>query len=233
MITKLAGQNTNQPIKLPVSKKPYILIFGAGGHAKTIMEMVVQIGRYKIAGIVDDNIAAGTQVMGIRVVGTRSILPMLLEQGVKLAANGVGGITDINIRVRIFEYLRNSGFSFPSLIHPRAMVEPSAKVGDGVQVFAGAYVGSEAELLPMCMVNTNAVISHDCKIGTYTHIAPGALLAGGVQVGDRTLIGMGVTTAIGIKIGSAVRIGNGATMLADVPDRTIIQAGRIWNGSGE
>jgi UDP-3-O-[3-hydroxymyristoyl] glucosamine N-acyltransferase len=64
----------------------------------------------------------------------------------------------------------------------------------------------------------------------YSHIAPGALLAGEVQVGARSLVGMGVTTAIGVKIGNNVRIGNGAIILADVPDKTIIQAGRFWTG---
>ena len=91
----------------------------------------------------------------------------------------------------------------------------------GVQVFANAYVGAEAVLHPKCMVNTNAVVSHDCEIGAYTHIAPGALLAGHVHVGEKSLVGMGVTTAIGIKIGSGVRVGNGAILLADVPDKTI------------
>jgi UDP-3-O-[3-hydroxymyristoyl] glucosamine N-acyltransferase len=80
------------------------------------------------------------------------------------------------------------------------------------------------------MVNTNAVVSHDCEIGAYTHIAPGTLLAGHVHVGMRTLIGMGVTTAIGVRIGSGVRIGNGAIVLADVPDKMVIQAGRYWVG---
>ncbi|PIW19238.1 MAG: hypothetical protein COW33_05045, partial [Anaerolineae bacterium CG17_big_fil_post_rev_8_21_14_2_50_57_27] len=124
-------------------------------------------------------------------------------------------------------------FSFPVLQHPSATVEPSAVIGDGAQVFANAYVGSSAVLHPRCMVNTSAVVSHDCEIGAYSHIAPGALLAGLVQVGERTLVGMGVTTAIGIRIGSGVRIGNGAIILADVPDRTIIQAGRVWTGKAE
>jgi acetyltransferase EpsM len=99
-----------------------------------------------------------------------------------------------------------------------------------VQVFANAYVGSDVFLHPRCMVNTNAVVSHDCVIGAYTHIAPGALLAGHVHVGERTLVGMGVTTAIGVRIGDGVRIGNGAVLVADVPDKTIIQAGRFWAG---
>jgi sugar O-acyltransferase (sialic acid O-acetyltransferase NeuD family) len=221
-------------ISLPESDKPYILIYGGGGHAKAIMDMVKQIGEYTIAGILDDDKhLTGTQVLGIPVLGTQAILPALAGQGVKLAANGVGGILDIGVRFKVFELLKGAGFTFPALIHPRATVEPSAKVGDGVQVFANAYVGSEAVLHPKCMVNTNAVVSHDCEIGMYTHIAPGALMAGHVHVGARTLVGMGVTTTIGVKIGCGVRIGNGAILLADVPDKTIIQAGRFWTGKAE
>jgi sugar O-acyltransferase (sialic acid O-acetyltransferase NeuD family) len=219
---------------LPKVDKPYILIYGAGGHAKSVMEIVLQNKTYAIAGIIDDDESlTGKYVLGIPVLGRRDLLQTLYSQGVALAANGVGGILDIGVRVRLFGLLKEAGFSFPVLIHPRATIEPSAKVAEGVQIFANAYIGSEAQLQAMCMVNTNAVISHDCEIGAYTHIAPGALLAGHVHVGERTLIGMGVTTAIGVKIGSGVRIGNGAIVLADVPDKMVIQAGRFWVGKAE
>jgi sugar O-acyltransferase (sialic acid O-acetyltransferase NeuD family) len=218
-------------VSLPPADKPYILIYGAGGHAKTLMEMVKQVGAHAIAGIVDDNPQlTGTRVLGIPVIGTRSVLPALFAKGVRSAANGVGGILDINIRVKVFDLLASTGFEFPAVVNPRATVEPSAKIGEGVQVFANAYVGADAELQSRCMVNTAAVVSHDCVIGAYTHIAPGALLAGHVHVGERTLVGMGVTTTIGVKIGSGVRIGNKAIILADVPDRTIVQAGKTWVG---
>jgi sugar O-acyltransferase (sialic acid O-acetyltransferase NeuD family) len=221
-------------ISLLPSEKPYILIYGAGGHAKSLMEMVKQIGAHAIAGIVDDNPRlTGTQVLGIPVLGTRSVLPALFAKGVRLAANGVGGILDIHVRVRLFDLLASSGFEFPAVVSPRASVEPSAKIGEGVQVFANSYVGADAELESRCMVNTAAVVSHDCVIGKYTHIAPGALLAGHVHVGERSLVGMGVTTAIGVHIGSGVRIGNGAIVLADVPDKTIVQAGKVWTGKIE
>jgi sugar O-acyltransferase (sialic acid O-acetyltransferase NeuD family) len=189
---------------------------------------------HTIVGIVDDdNRLSGKQIFGIPVLGTRIVLSRLMVQGVKLAANGVGGSIDIAVRVRIFEFLEHLGFSFPALIHPHATVEPSANVCDGAQVFANAYIGSEALIHPSCMVNTNAVISHDCEIGMYTHIAPGALLAGHVHVGEKTLIGMGVTTTIGVTIGSGVRIGNGVNVLADVPDKMVIQAGKSWVGKVE
>jgi UDP-perosamine 4-acetyltransferase len=193
------------------------------------MEMAQVIGAFRIAGIIDDNAAlTGTFVLGIPVLGTREILPQLYAQGIRLAANGVGGIIDINIRVKLFDRLAESGFTFPILRHPRATVEASAQIFDGVQVFANAYVGSSSCLHERCMVNTGAVVSHDCEIGSYAHIAPGAMLAGHVHVGQKALVGMGVTTAIGIKIGSGARIGNGAILLADVPARAIVPAGRVW-----
>ena len=234
VIRAVAGKvNIPAPMLEGLDPGKSILIYGGGGHSKSVMEMVLAMGIYQIAGILDDGIPAGTRVLGFLVLGTRDILPALAGQGLRLAANGVGGILDIRIRVVIFELLESYGYSFPVLRHPSATVEPSAVIGDGAQVFANAYVGSSAVLHPRCMVNTSAVVSHDCEIGAYSHIAPGALLAGLVQVGERTLVGMGVTTAIGIRIGSGVRIGNGAIILADVPDRTIIQAGRVWTGKAE
>ena len=224
--------SSNQPVlDLPDFTDGYILIYGAGGHAKAVMEMVQAIGAYRIAGIIDDNPAlSGKSVLGIPVLGKRDLLSLLRQKGLKLAANGVGGILDIAVRVRLFGALESAGFTFPALAHPRATIESSASLGDGVQVFANAYVGSSTLLHPRCMINTGAIVSHDCEIGSYTHIAPGAMLAGHVHVGERSLVGMGVTTAIGIKVGNAVRIGNGATLFADVPDKTIIPAGKIWSG---
>ena len=209
-----------------------IVIYGAGGHAKAVMEMVRALGTFKIAGIVDDNPAlTGSSVLGIQVLGTREMLPRLYEQGVYLAANGVGGIINIGIRINLFQLLGTHGFAFPALCHPCATLEDSAHICDGVQVFANAYVGSSAVLHEKCMINTGAIISHDCHIGAYSHIAPGALLAGHVMVGEKALVGMGVTTAIGICIGSGSRIGNGAILLADVPERAIIPAGKVWTAS--
>ena len=234
IVRQIANQSESLLSEFPNTDKPYILIYGAGGHAKSLIDMIKQIGSYSIAGIVDDDtLIRGRKILAVPVLGTRVLLAELVEKGVKLAANGVGGILDIGIRVRINEVLEDAGFSFPALIHPRSTVEPSSIVGEGVQVFANAYIGAEAVLRPKCMVNTNAVISHDCVIGSHTHVAPGPLLAGHVHIGERTLIGMGVTTAIGVKIGSGVRIGNGAIVLADVPDKMVIQAGRYWVGKAE
>lgn len=234
-VIRQMASSTGQPARLPeaetTSRNAAILLYGAGGHAKAVLEMIQAIGAFRVVGIVDDNPAlTGTSVLGVPVLGTRDALPALLRQGIFLAANGVGGIINIEIRVKLFELLTAHGFAFPVLRHPRATVEPSAVLEDGVQVFANAYVGSSAILREKCMVNTGAIVSHDCEIGRYAHIAPGCLLAGHVQVGERALVGMGVTTIIGLKIGEGARVGNGAVLLADVPARQIVPAGKVWTG---
>jgi sugar O-acyltransferase (sialic acid O-acetyltransferase NeuD family) len=230
VVRQLAGPSKLAAPVLKKTGKPYLLIFGGGGHAKTIIDMIRQMKEWEIAGIVDDDPGLASPMLDVPVLGTRELLPGLLEQGVLSAVNAVGAIMDIDIRVRIFELLESTGFSLPVMIHPRATVEPSAQIEEGVQVLANAYIGSQTHLHAKCMVNTSAVVSHDCEIGSYTHIAPGALLAGEVLVGEKTLVGMGATTTIGVQIGSAVRIGNGAIVLADVPDQIIVQAGRFWTG---
>jgi sugar O-acyltransferase (sialic acid O-acetyltransferase NeuD family) len=233
MVRAIASRSAPGQVDLPPAEKPYVLVFGGGGHAKAVIDLLLGLDLYTLAGILDDRLAPGTQVRGVPVLGTRALLPVLKDHGVSMAVNAVGGILDINIRVKVFELLASAGYKLPSILHPRATLEPSAVVEAGVQVFANAYIGSEAVLHERCMVNTGAIISHDCSIGAYTHIAPGALLAGHVHVGERSLVGMGVTTSIGVRIGSGVRIGNAATVLADVPDRTIIQAGRFWTGKAD
>lgn len=207
-----------------------IILYGAGGHAKAILEMIIAAGQYQVVAVLDDDPAQENRtILGYPVSGGGELLDKLRSQGIGIAANGVGGIINLAVRRKIFERILAAGFTIPAIIHPRATIEASAKVADGVQVFANAYIGTDVVLERMCMVNTGAIVSHDCEIGEMTHIAPGAMLAGGVRIGKNVLLGMGVTTAIGISIGEGCRIGNGAILLADVPAKTIIPAGKVWN----
>ncbi|MFC2065247.1 NeuD/PglB/VioB family sugar acetyltransferase [Chloroflexota bacterium] len=229
-IKKIAAEKLN--ISIPKVKDPQnsIVIYGGGGHAKTVIELIKSTGKYEIIGIIDDNIPVGKKVLGVPILGTRLILNDLRKAGVKKAANSVGGVLDINIRTKITKILKEEKFSLPNLLHSTAMIEKSVNLGSGLQVFAGAYIGSDVVLGNFSMVNTNAVVSHDCSIGAHSHISPGCLLAGEVQIGNSCLIGMGVTTAIGIRIGNRSRIGNGAIIYADVPENSIIKGGKIWTG---
>lgn len=205
-----------------------LVIFGAGGLGKSIIDLVRLDERLDALCVVDDDPEVGAAVLNVQVAGTRAVLPLLRERGADLAANAVGAIGKISTRVAIFELLNEHGFTMPPLVDASAYVAPSARLAEGAQVFANAAVCADADVAADAIVNTGAVVSHDCAIGGHTHIAPGAMLAGHVAVGARTLVGMGVTTAVGVTIGADVIVGNGVVVSADVPDGTIVAAGSVW-----
>ncbi|HKZ55053.1 MAG TPA: NeuD/PglB/VioB family sugar acetyltransferase [Anaerolineales bacterium] len=227
--SKVKEARREEPLRLETPITPTsLIVYGGGGHGKTLIELVRLLGDYALVGVVDDGLAAGERVLDVPVLGGQGILIELARRGVRMAVNAVGGVGDVSSRVRVFERLLEAGFSCPALTHPTAFCEPSARVGAGAQVLAHAYLGSDAEIGFGVIVNTGAVVSHDCQIGDHTNLAPGALLAGGVKVGKRVLIGMGVTINLDVKIGDGARIGNGATVKRDVPAGSVVRAGATW-----
>jgi sugar O-acyltransferase (sialic acid O-acetyltransferase NeuD family) len=214
---------------LPIEFDPSsILVYGSGGHGKSLVELIRAVGIYSIIGFVDDSKQPGENILDLPVLGGSEILSKLFDKGVHLAANAVGGIGDIQTRVKIFQQLKAANFTCPTLVHPSAVVEPSAFLTEAVQIFPQAYVGSDACLGYGVIVNTGAIISHDCVLDDYVNISPGSMLAGEVHIGERTLVGMGVTINLQVTIGSRARIGNGATIKSDVPENGIVRAGSVW-----
>ncbi len=205
-----------------------IVIYGGGGHGKSLIELVQAMGGYRLAGVIDDAVPAGGEVLGLPVLGGAAALSGLYAQGVRQAVNAVGGIGNIASRVQVFERLTAAGFSCPKVIHPTAFVEASAEIADGAQIFPHAYVGSSAKIGFGAIVNTGAIVSHDVELGDYSNVSPGAMLAGAVRIGERCLIGMGVTVNLEVHIGDGARVGNGATVKADVPAGGVVHAGAVW-----
>jgi acetyltransferase EpsM len=179
-------------------------------------------------GIVDDGIPAGSEILGVPVLGGSAMLRQLYERGLRLAINAVGGIGNVALRVKIFQILADAGFSCPTIVHPTAYVEPSAVLEGGVQILAKSYVSSAARIGYGTLINAGVIVSHDCIIGQCVNLSPGAALAGGVCVGNFAQIGMNATVNVNVSIGSAARIGNGATVKADVPAGGRVYAGTIW-----
>lgn len=211
------------------SESKAVIVFGGGGHGKAVIDLLQAVGGYRLIGVVDDGLEAGGQVLGVPVLGGgEATLGPLGEAGCKLAVNAVGGIGAMSSRIAIFERLEQAGFDFPTLVHPSAVVESSAKLAAGVQVFPQAYVGSAARVGRGCILNTSTIVSHDCELAEYANLSPGAILAGGVRVGEGVLIGMGTTVNLNVRIGARARIGNSAVVKEDVPAGAIVRAGAVW-----
>ena len=204
-----------------------VLVFGAGGLAKSLVDLMHAAGALDPVAVVAARPGRPPPGGGAG-GGGRGLLAARRAAGRRPAVNAVGAIGRIQDRVAIFEHLDGHGFELPALVDPAAYVAPSAELAAGAQVFAAAAVCSAARIGRGVIVNTGAIVSHDCAIGDYSHIAPGAILAGEVEVGEATLVGMGVTARVGLRIGSGAIVGNGCVLTEDVPDGTIVSAGSIW-----
>lgn len=205
-----------------------VLVYGGGGHGQVLLELIRQAGHFRLVGVVDDRLSRGETLLGVPVLGGAECLAEWRRKGVGLAVNGVGGIGNPLAREGVFTQLEQAGYFFPTLVHPRALVEPAAILHPGAQVLAMAYVGPCVEVGFGSLINVGAIASHHCRLGRVTNLSPGATLAGGVSLGDYTQVGMQATINVNIRIGKHCLIGNGATVKADVPDGTRVRAGHIW-----
>jgi len=214
--------------KSPTFDPTALIIFGGGGHGKTLIDLVRALGTYRIVGIIDDRLKQGCEIMGVPVLGGAGDLPEWRARGVHLAANAVGGIGNVAVRIKIFEILEKAGFVCPLLVHPSAVVERSATLEAGVQICAHAYVGSAARIGFGALINTGAIVHHDCVIGRVVNLSPGASLGGNVRVNDHAQIGMLANINLMVTIGEGARLGNGCTVKTDVPPNGRVYAGTIW-----
>ena len=202
-----------------VNDLPLILV-GGGGHARVLLSTLLQRGKSVIGFISPDDM--GGMLLGIPHIGGDEAA-FAYDPTQVLLVNGVGSVATISNRLRVYEYFRNRGYCFASVIHASAIVAPEAELADGVQIMAGAILQTGCVVEEDCIINTGAQIDHDCVIRAHAHIAPGAVLSGNVHVGMRAHVGAGATVIQGVRIGNDSVVGAGAVVLSDVPEsRTVV-----------
>jgi len=70
----------------------------------------------------------------------------------------------------------------------------------GTVMIHGAVVNAGSSIGRHVILNTNSSVDHDCEIGAFAHIGPGATVCGGCKVGEGALIGAGAVLCPGVVI---------------------------------
>lgn len=196
-----------------------IIVLGAGGHAKVVIDTLLALGR-EIAGIADpDPETHGKDVLGVSVLGGEEAVEARAAGDISLA-NGVGSTGDAGRRKDVFERFRDKGYEFVSVVHPSAVVAAGVSPGHGAQIMAGAIIQPDCRIGENTVINTGAQVDHDCIIGDHVHVAPGAVLGGTVIVGAETHIGAGATVIQNTAIGDRCLVAAGAVVTEDLADGT-------------
>jgi len=187
--------------------KSEIILVGGGGHCKSVIDVIEQEKRYKIAGIVDKKERIGEHVLGYEVIGCDADLTSLFNQ-YKYAFITLGQIESCTLRKKLFRVLKDVGYTLPIVISPLAYVSKYAVIEEGSVVMHYACVNAAATVGKNCIINTKALIEHDSVIGNNCHIATAGVVNGGVSVADESFYGSNATSKEGVKVGGFIKAGS-------------------------
>jgi acetyltransferase-like isoleucine patch superfamily enzyme len=178
------------------------VIYGSRSYAKLVAQIAKECG-YEIEGYIDDY---GGEGLGSYAQNRNRIL----EDGIPLFL-GIG-YANLEARSRVLNKLQTDGVRLASLIHPRAIVNPTAVLGPANVVMAGSSIDAF------------------CVVGAGNVFWPGSVLSHDSLVGDNTFFSPSSTSCGFTKIGSSVFVGANAVIVdnTEVPSGTFIKAQAIY-----
>jgi len=195
-----------------------IILVGAGGHARSCIDVIEQHGCFTVAGLVENDELINEDVLGYPIVGSDNDLP-LLHAKYKFALVSIGQIESPSSRIGVYRQLKEIGYILPTIISPKAYVSRHANIGEGTIIMHGVIVNANAVIGKNCILNSRALIEHDAVVGDHCHISTGAIVNGEVKIGKESFIGSGTVTRQSISIGEKSVIGAGLFVKTNVESK--------------
>jgi sugar O-acyltransferase (sialic acid O-acetyltransferase NeuD family) len=191
-----------------------ILLVGAGGHARSCIDVIEQEGRFVVGGLIGLPEEVGSRVLDYPVLGSDNDLPDLLPRFAQVLVT-VGQIKSPEARIKLHAMLEGQGRRLPVIVSPRAHLSAHAQVGAGTIIMHGAIVNAGARIGHNCIINSQVLVEHDAVIGDHCHIATAAVINGDVSIGAGTFVGSNACVRQGIRVGERCVVGMGQLVLAD------------------
>jgi sugar O-acyltransferase (sialic acid O-acetyltransferase NeuD family) len=192
-----------------------VIVWGAGGHGKVIVDALLASESCTVVGILDDDkTKAGTKILGVLVSHAPADLKALSET---LDFDHVAiGIGDNYARYKKFQQVKSCGLTPMNVIHPSAQISRFVELGVGITILAGAVINPGTVIEDNACVNTAASIDHDNYLEVSCHVFPNATLTGGVRIGRFAYVGSGAVVAPNLVVNKYSQVGAGAVVLKDV-----------------
>ena len=197
------------------------MVLGTGGHGRESLEVIEAIatagGAFEPIGFLDDDATQrGSTINDYPVLGTRDWLI-----GRQTKTTLAIGIASPAVRFAVVRWAQANGIDIPSLVHPACQISRRAVLGAGIMLMAGTRVSTNVVVADFVHINVGCSISHDCRLGPFSTIGPGAYLAGAVTVEEGAEFGTGAVARPGAAVGRWSIIGAGAAVAVDVPANSV------------
>ena len=198
-----------------------MLIIGAGGFAKELVEVVLELFPDSIPVCFDNvNDPVNPFLEQFSVIRSIKEAQSHFKDVDPHFCLGLGGPLN---RLRLFDELSKIGGIPTSIISKQSKIgKLDVKIGEGATILHHTTIANGSLLGKGCLLYHDVRITHDCKIGDFTEIAPGATLLGGVSIGKLTQIGANCTILPKVKIGEGCILGAGSVITIDIPDYSVV-----------
>jgi sugar O-acyltransferase (sialic acid O-acetyltransferase NeuD family) len=113
---------------------------------------------------------------------------------------------------------RNELISFPTVIHPTAIVSDSSTISEGAVVFNSCFISVNTYIGKMSLMSAGSQLAHDSKLGDFCSVMPSVNISGNVTINERVYIGVQSAIRQGISVGNDSVIGMGSVVVKNVPD---------------
>jgi len=203
---------------MAIKSEKSISIIGAGTYGEAMAELANLVD-YKVEGFYDeDEQKINTLVMETKVVGKFSDLGKKDIEG----KNFIVAIGNNRIRYDIMMKINDLGGRTPSIIHPKATICPSATIGKGVYIQAGAYIWTKVSLGDFCIISPNVVVAHHTSVGKACLLSTLSGIGASINIEDQVFVGMGATIVTGLEsIGENAIVGAGAVVLKNIEKNSV------------
>jgi len=197
-----------------------ILIVGAGGFGREVL-LWARAAWPSQCGLIAGFLSADAS----RLNGHACPLPILADPSRFEPEPGDALILAIgipDIRRQVAEDLASRGAEFFTLVHPTAIVAPSASIGTGAIVCPYAIVSDSAKIGRFALLNYHASLGHDATVGDYAVLSPYATLGGGSQIGEDVFMGLHASVGPGKRIGPRSKVSANSAALCDTPADSLV-----------
>lgn len=195
-----------------------LILFGAGGHCLSCLDVIFNEKKYKIKKIIDKK--KNILIENYEVANIENFNKILKFS--KYAHISFGFIKNSKNRINLYKKLKSYGFKFPIIKSRRSYVSNNSEIGEGTILMHDVLINYGCSIGKNCIINTKALIEHGTIIEDHCHISTGAIVNGNCIIGSGSFVGSGTVLKQGIKIGKNCIIGSNLKINRNIkPNSTI------------
>ena len=197
-----------------------IILVGAGGHARSCIDVIEKINHFQICGLIDKKFSK-KKIYKYPLIRFEQVNKK--NKNIFYLLVSTGQVSSSSVRKKLFNEGIRKGYRFTKIISQKSYVSPKAKIGDGTIVMHGAIINTDAVVGKNCIINSRSLIEHDVEIGDHCHISTGAILNGGVKVSDDSFVGSGSVIRENVRIGKKVTISSNIFVKKNLKDNMVFK----------